>query len=150
LITVCDKEITERKLPKQGIVQIPDNSLCNFKFKNGPFEDFRPFTPGIQLQIEKAQLKDEDNLKEKMIEIKNHFQEYMYIYIPIILSLTGLIFTTLVFLLCCFQQIKTAVVPQKPRIPRRQTNPTTNRRRSQRLELRLLPSYRPAWEIQDV
>jgi len=150
LITVCDKEITERKLPKQGIVQIPDNSLCNFKFKNGPFEDFKPFTPGIQLQIEKAQLKDEDNLKEKMIEIKNHFQEYMYIYIPIILSLTGLIFTTLVFLLCCFQQIKTAVVPQKPRIPRRQTNPTTNRRRSQRLELRLLPSYRPAWEIQDV
>ena len=161
LITACDKDITEVKVPEQGIVQIPDNSICNFKFRNGPFVDFQPFTPGVQLQIEKVDLKDEGNfkeIKEKMIEIKDHFQEYMYVYIPVTLALIGLILTTLIFLLCSFQQFKAIINPRKPEIPARQNRRTENQNRtianrhnSQRLELRLLPStYRPAWEVQDV
>jgi hypothetical protein len=150
LITVCDKEISEYNIPNQGIVKVPENSICSFKFKNGPFTGFKPYAPGINIQTEIVEYKDESKLQKKMIEIKDHFQEYMYIYIPVILSTIGLLLTILLFLICCFKQASERL----PRIPKRKVRIKTQgikqENTNNRLQMRLNYPFRPGWEIQEI
>jgi hypothetical protein len=85
-----------------------------------------------------------------MEEIKDHFQEYMYIYIPIILSLTGLLMTILLFMICCIKQFRSRQITTPLETTRRRRNlrqePTANRTL---IPLRTIP-FRPGWEIQDI
>jgi hypothetical protein len=153
LITVCNKEIKEREIPKQGIVKIPDSSICSFQFKNGPFTGFKPFAPGVDIQTEIVEYKDESKLQKKMMEIKDHFQEYMYVYIPVILSIIGLLLTTLLVMICCFQQTRTRLntpkLPKRVRFRNERANIETTQP-TRRIEIGFTSPFRPGWEIQDV
>jgi hypothetical protein len=150
LITVCDGKIEEQTLPTQGIVQLPETSICRFKFKNGPFMGIRPYAPGIDIQTEIEEIKDESQLQKKMIEIKDHFQEYNYIYIPIILSLTGLIMAIMLLLACCLQYVR--LTRKRTRRKRtRRNKPQITPRQTETIQMRTLQlPFRAGWEIQEV
>ena len=108
----------------------------------------KQFAPGLDIQTEIEEIIEESKLTKKMIEIKDHFQEYNYIYIPIILSITGLLMTIMMLIACCFQQYKRTRKTTRKRSNRTKPqimprNPETT------LQLKQLP-FRPGWEIQEV
>jgi hypothetical protein len=152
LITVCQDEIDEIPIPDSGVISLPETSICKFKFKNGPFTGIKPFAPGLEIQTDIVEITDESQLQKKMIEIKDHFQEYMYVYIPIILSITGLLFTVLLFLLCCIYQYRNRTTKHtkfRPEVPIRRRPKVTFAEDNDHISMKQL-TYRPAWEIQEV
>ena len=140
-------------MPEVGIVKFPAQTACKFRFKNGPFSNFNPSIPGINVQTEIVEY-DETSLNKKMNEIKNHFQEHMHIYIPVVLSTSGLLLTMTIFLICCFRQIRNQTQPIRParRTRNRQTESieTLATAPPQNIVLKYLSPKRAGWEISEV
>lgn len=85
--TECDGEVHNKIIPKAGKLTFPEESECVYTMTNGPFMNFKPFMPGIKLEIEPGDVVSQFEKINNGFEIKQHFNEYGYIYVTVVFGI---------------------------------------------------------------
>jgi hypothetical protein len=143
--TIClsNNLTTVMKLPYAGIITMPKVADCSYEFKNGPFSNFRPSLPGIQMNITQYKMKAKAILN-KIEEITTHLKENSTVYIILLLLTIITIVTFIITYFCCFKCFeKTRGIIRwcrKKKLKRRKTRTVTRRHKKVSLELMEIPT----------
>ena len=116
----CNNTTEITQLPTTGVIELPEESACNFKIINGPFTEFQPYFPNYNLTILQVKVR-----KPRYVSLMELIKEHMrmhahYYFIGILLATAVMMIITCIIAYClCTRQRRTK--------PQRQTNITRQR-----------------------
>jgi hypothetical protein len=117
----CNSTTEITQLPTTGVIELPEESACNFKMINGPFTEFQPYFPNYNLTI--LQVKVRKPRYVRMMElIKEHMRMHAHYYFIGILLATAVMMIITCIIACCLCTRRRRTKTQ------RQTNTTRQRR----------------------